>query len=65
MWGGQEYCYVAMDYDEEVRKYDDGSLPGVTYYMPDGQDIKLKETLCRVPEVTPHLIMGVSTDPAP
>ena len=34
----------------QVKKYDDGTLPGVTYFMPDGQDIKLKEELCRVPE---------------
>jgi hypothetical protein len=44
---------VAMDYEEEVRKYDDGTLPGVTYFMPDGQDIKLKEILCRVTDPTP------------
>jgi len=46
----EEHCYVAMDYDAEVAKYESGELNGITYYMPDGQEIKLKEQLCRVPE---------------
>jgi len=46
----EEHCYVAMDYDSEVERYRDGSNPGVTYFMPDGQSVRIKETMCQVPE---------------
>lgn len=46
----EDLCYVALDYDEEVDRYENGELAGKTYYMPDGQDVELKEIMCRVPE---------------
>jgi len=46
----EEHCYVAMDYDKEIRNFNNGTNPGVTYFMPDGQDVLLKDPLCQVPE---------------
>jgi len=46
----EEHCYVALDYDAEVAAYRSGQKPGIIYYMPDGQEVELQETLCQVPE---------------
>lgn len=38
----EEFCYVALDPEEEKKKYGDGSSMHTTYKLPDGNSVEIK-----------------------
>merc|ERR1719181_743992 len=44
-------CYVAVDFDAEIKKFKEGQGTEAEYEMPDGQIIKLGDQQFRAPEV--------------
>ena len=47
----EKHCYVAQDFDEEMRKSQKNSTFDVNYEMPDGQVITIGSERFRTPEV--------------
>ena len=52
----EEFCYVALNYEDEFAVTNDSSCLGKEYSLPDGRVIKIGEERFRCPEVLfrPH-----------
>mmetsp|Transcript_35840 Transcript_35840/g.37224 ORF Transcript_35840/g.37224 Transcript_35840/m.37224 type:complete len:378 (-) Transcript_35840:71-1204(-) len=47
----EKVCYVALDFDDEMQKYDAGTVKDAEYEMPDGEVINVGNQRFRCPEV--------------
>jgi len=47
----EQLCYVALDYDAEMEKYDSPGAKRNVFEFPDGQDVAIKDIAIRVPEL--------------
>ena len=47
----EKHCYVALDYEEEMRKAAASSELDVTYELPDGNLVNLGNERFRCPEL--------------
>jgi actin-related protein len=54
----EKLSYVALDFDDEIKKYEDSSAEERNYELPDGQIIQIGNERFRCPEVLfkPNLI---------
>lgn len=47
----EQLCYVALDYDSELKAYDEPGAKRNVFEFPDGQDVSIKDIAIRVPEL--------------
>jgi len=46
----EKLCYVALDYDAELKKFDESSTLHKPYELPDGKVITVGSQIIRCPE---------------
>ena len=54
----EKLCYVALDYQQELRAYNESSQMDKTYELPDGESITISKQRFQCPEAlfNPQLV---------
>ncbi|CAD8127352.1 unnamed protein product [Paramecium sonneborni] len=47
----EKLCYVALDYEEEMKKYQESIANNRSYELPDGNSVNMKNQRFRCPEI--------------